>query len=384
MPIRGLRRLAVAGGALLLASCAAPQVEAPPAPVPPTEPANAVEAGLTPGPAVSALGLSREDAEAARQSFIESCPKLLARSDGSGIAADWTGACRAASQWAADPAGFFDAWFETARVGTGSAFLTGYYEPQIAGVRVRQPGYDVPVYAMPTDFVPDPSYTGTGKAPTGRIDAEGTFVPYYERAEIVAGAIGNKAPIIGWAKDPVDFFFLQIQGSGQLVAPDGNVVRIGYAGQNGREYVAIGKILRERGVFQPGEATMQKIVDWLHANPAQADEVMNQNKSWIFFRELTGDGPVGALGVPVRPHASVAADPRFVPLGAPVWIDAAHDEADGLWIAQDTGGAIKGANRFDTFWGAGPDAARIAGGMSSDARAYVLLPKGTLARIGAP
>ena len=110
---------------------------------------------------------------------------------------------------------------------------------------------------------------------------------------------------------------------------------------------------------------------------------MRENRSWVFFKELTGDGPLGALGVPVRRESSVAVDPAFVPLGAPVWLDLDRREANGLWIAQDTGGAIKGANRFDTFWGAGDDARTIAGGMSGRGRAYVLVPKGTLQRLGA-
>jgi len=412
--VSGLRRFAIAFGAALLASCTAIPDSAPPpvpAPIPTPAPApvayHAISAGLSAGPDVAVLfgdPAVRAGAEAARRSFIESCPRLLARTDQSGVNADWSAACAAAPAWSGTPVDFFRQYFEAGRVGTGSAFLTGYYEPQIAGVRERQAGYDVPVYGIPSDLVRDPNWTGEGRAPLGKVMPDGSFAPYDERAQIVAGSLDTsgsvgasqtgssnqlpaadgRAPVIGWARDAIDFFFLQIQGSGQLIGPDGEVLRIGYAGQNGREYVAIGRILRDRGVFQPGEATMAKIVEWLRANPAEANEVMNQNKSWVFFKELTGEGPLGALGVPVRPRASVAADPAFVPLGAPVWIDAAHDEADGLWIAQDTGGAIKGANRFDTFWGAGPDAARIAGGMSSDASAYVLLPKGTLARITAP
>jgi len=373
-----LVRVAPLLSVMALAACAAPPPEALPTP---PEPTSAIEAGLMPGPEIAALNIAPGIAERARKSFIESCPKLLSRNDRSGIEAYWTPACEAAPLWAGDPAGFFAAYFETAVVGGGGGFITGYFEPQLAGVRDREPGYDVPVYGLPTDLVRDPGYSGEGRGPLGRIDENGSFVPYYERSEIEAGALDGSAPIIGWAQDPVDFFFLQIQGSGQLIAPDGSVVRIGYAGQNGREYVAIGKVLRERGVFAPGEATMQKIVDWLRANPAQAKDIMDQNRSWVFFRELAGDGPLGALEVPVRPRASVAADPRFVPLGAPVWIDAASDIADGLWIAQDTGGAIKGANRFDTFWGAGAEAKEIAGGMSSDARVLIFLPRGTLARM---
>ena len=161
-------------------------------------------------------------------------------------------------------------------------------------------------------------------------------------------------------------------------------MRIGYAGQNGREYVGIGSVMRERGLLGDGPGqyagSMQGIVQYLRDYPEAGADLMRLNKSWIFFRELTTDGPLGALEVPVRRGSSVAADPAYVPLGAPVWLDLDRDVADGLWIAQDTGGAIKGANRFDTFWGNGPQAREIAGGMSGRGQALVLLPKGTLAR----
>jgi membrane-bound lytic murein transglycosylase A len=126
---------------------------------------------------------------------------------------------------------------------------------------------------------------------------------------------------------------------------------------------------------------MQGIMAYLREHPAEGAAIMNENKSWVFFRELAGDGPLGALGVPVRRQASVATDPAFVPLGAPVWLEMDRAEADGLWIAQDTGGAIKGANRFDTFWGSGPDARTIAGGMSARGSALILLPKGTVSKL---
>jgi membrane-bound lytic murein transglycosylase A len=128
---------------------------------------------------------------------------------------------------------------------------------------------------------------------------------------------------------------------------------------------------------------MQGIMQYIRAHPAEGRALMRENRSWVFFRELKGDGPLGALGVPVRAESSVAADPAFVPLGAPVWLDLDRSEANGLWIAQDTGGAIKGANRFDTFWGTGDNASRIAGGMSASGRALILVPKGTLTRLAA-
>ena len=172
-------------------------------------------------------------------------------------------------------------------------------------------------------------------------------------------------------------FFLQVQGSGRLRGPDGTIVRIGYAEQNGHSYVAIGRLLREREALPAGGATMAGIVGWMRAQPDRGRALMRENPSYIFFRELTGAGPLGAMGLPVTTNASVATDPRFIPLGAPVWIDMDRDIADGLWIAQDTGGAIKGPNRVDTFWGAGAAAEATAGGMSAKGRGLVLIPKGT-------
>ena len=158
-------------------------------------------------------------------------------------------------------------------------------------------------------------------------------------------------------------------------------MRIGYAGQNGRDYVAIGRLLRDRGILPPGGANMQSIKDWIRANPDQGRELMRENLSYIFFKELTGPGPLGALNVPVTPRATVAADPNYVPLGAPVYLhDATAARPNGLWVAQDIGGAIKGPNRFDTFWGGGPEAAAIAGGMSANGQALILVPKGVAAR----
>lgn len=389
---------ALAAGFALLTACAVIPKSTPPAPVvsaaPPAPIAvSAALAGVVRGPSVGALPVSAGDAGTALAAFIESCPQLLRREDKSGLAygADWRPACEAAVTWSVNDArAFFIEHFETARVGDGAAFATGYFEPEIEGSRTRRPGFDVPVYALPADLqrgwpADVPQTERTGRPPLGRIDASGQFVRYYERAEIDEGALEGRVPVIGWATDPVEFFFLQIQGSGRLRTPEGEVIRIGYAGQNGRGYTSVGKLMRERDLLGDGPGqypgSMQGIMDYLRGNPAAGRALMRENKSWIFFRELTGDGPLGALGVPVRREASVAADPAFVPLGAPVWLDLDRDEADGLWVAQDTGGAIKGANRFDTFWGAGPDARAIAGGMSGRGQALLLLPKGTVARL---
>jgi membrane-bound lytic murein transglycosylase A len=354
----------------------------PPAPV--AEPSSATEAGVRAGPAIASLGISPVAAAAALAAFRTSCPDLVQREDRSGLTSpsDWTNACAAAAAWPdADASAFLAAYLEPVIVGEGAAFATGYFEPEIAGSRIRRPGYDVPVYAKPDDLLErDPE---TGETKRGRLDENGDYVLYHDRAAIEQGVLAGKGLEIAWAADPVDLFFLQIQGSGRLRLPDGSVMRIGYAGQNGREYVAIGRLMRERGLLQ-NPITMQSIVDWLRAHPEEGRALMRENRSYVFFRELTGPGPLGALGRPVTPRVSVAADPRFVPLGAPVVLAGMDNAlADGLWVAQDTGGAIRGANRFDTFWGAGPQAATIAGGMSSRGRAFLLLPRGTVARLAA-
>ncbi|HEY1606270.1 MAG TPA: MltA domain-containing protein [Allosphingosinicella sp.] len=379
----GWRGLAVVAVLILLASCAR---LIPPAPQPPPSPADAVAAGVSAGPALPAL--APDSALRALQAFRLSCPALMRRQDASGLTRpeDWAAACAAADAAGADAdaAGFFDRTFELVRVGGGAAFATGYYEPQILGARTHVPGYDVPIYGPPADLVVQDAAiaAATGTPRRGRIE-NGIVVPYYERAEIEDGALAGRGLEIAWAKDSVDLFFLQIQGSGRLLLPDGSIMRIGYAAQNGRDYVGIGKLMRDRGLLQPGHLSMQDIVAWLHAYPDRGKALMRENKSYVFFRELSGP-PLGALGVAVTARTSVAADPKFVPLGAPVLLQLDRPEANGLWVAQDTGGAIKGPNRFDTFWGAGDEAARIAGGMSGRGSAWILVPKGTLAKLGAP
>jgi membrane-bound lytic murein transglycosylase A len=303
---------------------------------------------------------------------------LIRRQDQSGLtgASDWRPLCTEA-QGVTDAVSFFRDRFDWVRVGKGESFATGYYEPEIRGSRTRQTGYEVPIYAKPDDLVRCSGPDGKGR---GRVDHEGYCTLYYTRAEIEDGALEGRGLEIGWAADPIELFFLQIQGSGRLLLPDGKVMRIGYADQNGREYVAIGRLLRERGILPPGGANMEAIIAWMRAQPDGGKSLMRENLSYIFFKELTGPGPLGALELPVVASASVAADPKFVPLGAPVFLTLDRPEASGLWVAQDTGGAIKGANRFDTFWGAGESARQTAGGMAAKGQALVLLPKGVVGR----
>ena len=360
----------------------APTPTPTPTPVPVPTPAptptytNAIAAGVT---LAAPKVLKPDEANRALAAFRASCPVLTRRGDRSGLAqpGDWRGGCAEAAALSPEYApGFFYYRFDWVQVGDGKAFATGYYEPEIIGSRVKAPGFEVPIYRAPADLTRCYGASGTGR---GRVNHEGYCVLYYTRAEIEDGALAGRGLELGWAADPVELFFLQIQGSGRVKLPDGSVMRIGYDNQNGREYVAVGRLLRDRGILPPGGASMQAIVDWLRANPDAGKALMRENLSYIFFKELDGP-PLGALGVAVTPRGTVAADPAFVPLGAPVYLTLDRPEATGLWVAQDTGGAIKGPNRFDTFWGAGADATRTAGGMSASGQALILLPKGSAAR----
>jgi membrane-bound lytic murein transglycosylase A len=328
--------------------------------------------------------ITDEAALRALAAFRISCPSVVRRPDTSGLTVgeDWRAACeeaRVLPATAADAQRFFATSFAWVRVGSEPAFATGYWEPEILGSRVPGAGYAVPIYRTPTDLVR--CTRADGQTGRGRLDETGQCVLYWTRAEIQDGALAGRGLELAYAADPIDMFFLEIQGSGRLRLPDGSVMRIGYDNQNGREYVGIGRLLRDRGILPPGGADMDSIKRWMRAQPDGGNSLMRENLSKIFFKELTGPGPLGALGLPVTARGTVATDPMFVPLGAPVWLDVAMNDADGLWVAQDTGGAIKGANRFDTFWGAGEEARRIAGGMSAKGEALLLLPKASVERL---
>jgi len=395
--VRPFARAALAASLVLISACATrptPAPEAPPPPIirsvpPPVFTPPPVPQPVPVGPTAAAVGvtieaphvLKDEEATRALAAFRTSCPALMRRTDQSGLtqAADWRALCAQAATL--DPhfaPGFFYYGFDWVKVGDGRAFATGYYEPEIEGSPVPLPGY-VPIYGLPADLIRCTKADGTGGR--GRLDATGNCVLYFTRAEIEDGALAGRQVELAWAKDPVDLFFVEIQGSGRVRFPDGSILRIGYAGQNGRDYVAIGRLLRDRGILPPGGASMESIKAWIRANPDAGRELMRENLSYIFFKPLTGPGPIGALGVPVTPRASVATDPHYVPLGAPIFIQHADRHViDGIWVAQDVGGAIKGPNRFDTFWGAGAEAVETAGGMSASGEALILIPKGTAAR----
>ena len=364
-----------------------PKPAEPPKPPPPR---NAIEAGVSAGPPVSSLDLSADQASAARDAFKASCRSLQKRNDLTGLTqpADWAPACAAAAVPDADPVAFFQNQFETLLVGNGALFATGYYAPEIEGSRTHDAGYDVPVYRRPPDLVEMDSGVAAGGPPSGKKARgrlqDGQFGPYYDRAAIDAGALADKGLEIAWVQDPVELFFLEIQGSGRLHLPDGSYMWVGYDTQNGYNYTGIGKLMRDRGLIGPGTTyatSMQGIKAYLADHPDERQSLMEENKSVVFFHELPGGAPLGAMGAPVVGHVSVAADPAFTPLGAPIWLSADRTEVTGLWVAQDTGGAIKGANRIDTYWGAGVIAAITAGGMSAHGQMLILVPRGTLAKL---
>jgi membrane-bound lytic murein transglycosylase A len=368
----------------------APVASVPLSPVPAVAIAgatNAAAAGLSRGPALDTLPIDPAQAGLALAAFRLSCNALVRRADASGLTNGiaWQPACAAAATVAPDAAdAFFRRWFEAVQVGDGRAFATGYYIPEIAGSRVAQPGY-APIYARPRDLIEVDlgAFTAdlAGKKIRGRVIGT-RLVPYDDRTAIEQGSLQGRADVLGYAVDPVELFFLQVQGSGLVRMADGSVLRIGYDSQNGRDYTGIGALMKARGLLGPGQTSMQGIVAWLHAHPDEGRAIMRENKSYVFFRELAG-APLGALGLPVAAGTTIAADPRFVPLGAPVLLSMDRTDANGIWIAQDTGGAIKGANRVDTFWGAGEEARAIAGGMSARGTAFVLLPRGSLDRLQA-
>lgn len=356
-----------------------------PAAAQPGDGTTAATLGVVRGPEIGSLKVDARKSKLAMDSFRTSCPGLVRRTDNSGLTqgADWVDACDAVKTWTGDAISFFAAYMDAVQVGDGKAFATGYYEPEILGCRTRQPGCEVPIYKRPADLIDVDlglfSDDLKGKSIRGKVTGS-KLVQYDDRAAIENGSLAGRGLEIAYANDVVDFFFLQIQGSGRLKLPDGGVMRIGYETQNGRGYTGIGRLMKDRGLITDG--SMQGIVTYLRANPDEGRKIMQENKSFVFFRELTGAGPLGAMGYPVVGESSAAVDAKFVPLGAPLWLSMDRAEPNGIWIAQDTGGAIKGANRVDTFWGAGDRARAIAGGMAARGSALIFLPKAAVARLG--
>ena len=348
-------------------------------------------------------GWTQDHSAQAMPALLATCAALAASPDhamgGSGEAAalggkavQWVPACAAAGSVPpnddAAARAFFEAQFQPYAVTdtAGAGLFTGYYEPEVAGSRTPDAGYATPLLGRPDDLVQvdlgtfDPALQG--KHVTGRLQGD-QLVPYFDRSEIVTGALDRQRLGLLWLADPVDAFVLQIQGSGRVRLPDGHTVRVSYAAQNGRPYVPIGRVLADRGAIPLDQISMQSIHAWLAAHPDQAEAMMDQNPSYVFFREIDDlhpdQGPPGALGVTLTPGRSVAVDKRFIPLGAPVFI-ATTDPLDNrplqrLMLAQDLGGAIRGPVRADIFWGWDRDAETRAGKMHAKGTEYLLLPR---------
>ncbi|MCX7193275.1 MAG: MltA domain-containing protein [Proteobacteria bacterium] len=267
--------------------------------------------------------------------------------------------------------------------GTDHGLITGYYEPRLSGSRAKTARFKYPLYAAPEDLL---TIDLTEVYPQlkdlrlrGRLEGR-RIVPYFSRSQIDEGR--GALHVLFWVENAVDLFFLQIQGSGRIELADGSMVKVGYADQNGHPYVSIGKKLIEMGELKADQASMQGIKHWAEQNPAKLSVLLAQNPSFVFFRELpvSLSAPLGALGVPLTDQYSIAIDPRTIPLGFPVFLSTTYpntaEPLNRLMLAQDTGGAIRGAVRADFFWGFGDQAGAQAGRMKQSGQMWVLFPKG--------
>ncbi len=340
---------------------------------------------LTPANWSDLPGWNEDDVNAAWPAFLLSCRGMASKSHGPA----WKRVCelaRAADKPGVDARRFFEQHLRPYAISNGegaSGMITGYYEPLLRGSRVRSKGFEQPVRGVPDDLLTiDLSSIFPelkDKRLRGRLEGN-KVIPYWSRAEISAKGELLPAKTLLYVDDAVELFFLQVQGSGRVRLPDGSMVRLNYADQNGHPYQSIGRVLVERGELKLEEASMQGIQSWARANPVRLDDLLNSNPSYVFFREAPNskEGPIGALGVPLTAERSIAIDTRSVPLGAPVFLATTRPNSatplNRLMMAQDTGGAIKGAVRADFFWGFGKEAGEQAGRMKQSGRMWVLLP----------
>ena len=297
-------------------------------------------------------GWAADDHQAALDVFVNTCGDMRSQ--------HWEILCDYARR-SPEPRGFFEKFFRPVLIEDGEPMLfTGYFEPELPGSRVRGDDYQHPIYAVPDDLVPGE--------------------PYFTRREIDEDQpLAGKGLEMAWLTDPVDLFFLQVQGSGRISLPDGSMMRVGYGGKNGRDYSSIGLALVEKGIFERHQVSAAVIRNWVRENRKEGRALLWENESYVFFREVSEvpaeRGPLGAMNRSITPHRSIAVDPAFVDLGSPVWIEKQGAEPiNRLMIAQDTGSAIKGAQRADIFFGTGADAGRAAGQIRDEGRMVVLLP----------
>lgn len=306
-----------------------------------------------------------------------------------GTVADWRAPCAAISLVSeTDDDGLravlrdlFSAYAVKTPDGSPGKF-TGYYETSLRGSLTRTEKFSVPLYALPKDLVEldRRAFDLPSGLPSviGRVK-DRRLVPYDARRSIEQDAsFSSRAPVLVWVDDPVDAHLLHIQGSGTVTFPDGTRRRIGYAGNNGLRFRGIGGILLSAGVLGPGQGSMPSVADWLRQNPEDGRAYMEENPRFIFFRWNDGPGPIGAFGAPLEPKRSLAVDPRYIPYGAPLWletVDPDGEKLNQLIVALDTGSAIRGVIRGDYFWGAGEDAFAKAGRMNTPGRYTLFLPR---------
>jgi len=384
-------RAAVAALFVILAGCQT----VPPAPPPVTPPAAPV-ARFTPVDWRELPGWGDDDVAQAWPAFVVGCRTLATRSP-----SPWKAPCDAASRVdgtsTAAVRAFFMEHFSPYRIandeGGDAGLVTGYYEPLLEGSRTPTAQYTIALYGIPDDLlVVDLSTLYPelkDKRVRGRVEGR-KVVPYWPRADIERGAAPVNGKALAYVADPVEAFFLEIQGSGRIALNDGSVMRLGYADQNGHPYRSVARVLIDRGEMTRDTASMQAIRSWVHAHPSEARALLDENPSYVFFRELPKppagsldaaiDGPLGSLGVPLLAERTIAVDARHVPLGAPVYLATTRPSSSAplqrLTMAQDTGGAIRGPVRADFFWGFGTQAGREAGRMRQDGRMWLLWPKG--------
>jgi membrane-bound lytic murein transglycosylase A len=365
---------------LLIAGCTT-VVEKP---APPTPPKPAPERAVYSPTTFSALpGWDATRLEPSLRAFLTGCPRAPGPLiNACAIATSVTPGDEAAARR------FFETTFAPYAVASSetgdNGLVTGYYEPILRGGRLRSEINRYPIYGVPNDLlVVDLASVAPETRNVrlrGRVDGR-RVVPYYSRAEIEARGESFPAPVIAWAADPVELFFLQVQGSGQLQLETGDRIRLGYADQNGHPYRSVGRYLIDKGELTLEQASMQGIKAWGLANPQKLQDALNANASYVFFRESSDPrGPIGALNVPLTAQYSLAVDRRFIPLGTPVFLATTQPLSDvplqRLMAAQDTGGAIRGPVRADFFWGTGEDAGANAGRMRQQGKMWLLWPRG--------
>ena len=346
--------------------------------------------------AVSALpGWSADNLSQALPAWRHSCRKILnfpsakALGAGAGTAADWHAPCKIVVTLSNDDKPSLREFLEThfaalqvTSTGDEPGLFTGYFEPILDAAQEKSKTHKEPIYGLPRDHVLvrlgkfDPVFKG--KSLVGRVQ-NGQLLPYRDRGEIDRGAIASQAEVLFWARDALDVFILQVQGSGIVQMADGTRQRIGFAGHNGYAYGSLGSWLISEGELPPNRAAWEDIREWIESNPKKARSALAVNPRYIFFRELDGDGPLGAAGVPLVAERSMAVDTQYIPLNVPVWLDVEHPDGNlrlqQLMLAQDVGSAIKGIVRGDFFWGTGRAALEKAGRMKSTGSYYILVPK---------